>query len=145
VQSWLAKQLVSYLLSRTRAGDVRPTLALDAADVELTFPGRSSWSGVFRGKAEVERWLCRFAALGIQIYADEVVAKGWPWQTTLCIRGHDHLRGPDGKLVYHNRYVIWGRMSWGRLKQYEVYEDTQKADELDAYLAKHRPELAAAV
>jgi ketosteroid isomerase-like protein len=144
VQSWLAKQLVSYLMARTRAGDVRPTLALDADDVELTFPGQNSWSGVFRGKPEVERWLRRFAALGIQIYADEVVAKGWPWRTTLCVRGHDDLRGPDGELVYQNRYVIWGRMSWGRLKQYEVYEDTRRVDELDAYLAEHRPELAAA-
>jgi hypothetical protein len=35
-------------------------------------------------------------------------------------------------------------MSWGRLKQYEVYEDTRRVDELDAYLAEHRPELAVA-
>jgi hypothetical protein len=40
--------------------------------------------------------------------------------------------------------VIWGRMAWGRLKAYEVYEDTQKADALDEYLADHRPELAVA-
>ena len=26
-------------------------------------------------------------------------------------------------------------MSWGRLEAYEVYEDTQKADALDEYLA----------
>jgi hypothetical protein len=35
-------------------------------------------------------------------------------------------------------------MSWGRLKAYEVYEDTQKAVALDEYLAEHRPELAVA-
>jgi hypothetical protein len=35
-------------------------------------------------------------------------------------------------------------MSWGRLKAYEVYEDTQKADALDEYLAHNRPELAVA-
>lgn len=144
MQSWLAKQLVSYVMSHTRAGDVRPTLALDADDVELTFPGQNSWSGVFRGKAEVERWLRRLAAVGIQTYPDEVVAKGWPWRTTLCIRGHDHLRGADGQLIYENRFVIWGLLSWGRLKRYEVYEDTHKANELDTYLAEHRPELAVA-
>jgi ketosteroid isomerase-like protein len=144
MQSWLAKKLISYLMARTSAGDVRPTLRLDAADVRLTFPGQNTWSGVFEGKREVERWLRRFAAAGIQISADEVVAKGMPWRTTICVRGRDHLHGPTGELVYENRYVIWGRMRWGMLKEYEVYEDTHKADELDAYLAEHRPELAVA-
>ena len=144
MQSWLAGKLVSWLMSRLRAGDVGPSLRLDAPDVELTFPGQNSWSGVFRGKTEVERWRRRFAAVGIQIYADEVVAKGWPWSTTLCIRGHDFLRGPGGELVYENRYVIWGNMSWGKLKRYEVYEDTHKVNEFDAYLTEHRPELALA-
>jgi ketosteroid isomerase-like protein len=144
MQSWLANKLISYVMGRTRAGDIRPTLLLDASDVQLTFPGRNSWSGVYRGKQEVERWLRRFAAAGIQIYPDEVVAKGVPWNTTICVRGRDHLDGPDGTRVYENRYVIWGRLSWGRLKEYEVYEDTHRPDELDAYLAEQRPELAAA-
>jgi ketosteroid isomerase-like protein len=144
MQSWLAKKVISYVMSRTRAGDIRPTLLLDAPDVTLTFPGQNSWSGVHRGKVEVERWLRRLVALGLQTYPDEVVAKGFPWNTTVCVRGSDHLKGPDGEMVYENRFVIWGRMSWGRLKEYEVYEDTHKANELDLYLAEHRPELAVA-
>jgi ketosteroid isomerase-like protein len=144
VHSWLAKKLTSYVMSRTRTGDVGPTLKLDAPDVELTFPGQNSWSGVFRGKHEVERWLRRFAAVGIQIYPDEVVAKGFPWDTTICIRGHDLLRSPDGELIYENRYVIWGHASWGKFKHYEVYEDTHKANQFDDYLSQHRPELAVA-
>jgi ketosteroid isomerase-like protein len=144
IQSWLAKKLISFVMGRTRDGDVRPTLLLDAPDVELTFPGRNSWSGTFRGKDEVARWLRRFAAVGIQIYPDEVVATGPPWRTTVCVRGRDHLHDASGATVYENRYVIWGRMSWGRLKAYEVYEDTQKADALDEYLAQNRPELAVA-
>ncbi len=144
MQSWLAKKLITFVMGRTRQGDVRPTLLLDAPDVKLTFPGRNSWSGEFRGKGEVARWLQRFAAVGIQIYPDEVVAKGFPWRTTVCVRGHDYLRDAHGATVYENRYVIWGRMAWGRLKEYEVYEDTQQADALDEYLAAHRPELAVA-
>ena len=145
MQSWAAKRLISYLMQRLRAGDVRPILALDAPDVELTFPGDNSWSGVFHGKAEVRRWLERFVASGLQIYADEVVATGMPWNGAICIRGRDHLIGPGGGVVYRNRYVIWGRMSWGRVKRYEVYEDTCAADQLDAYLAEHRPDLMPAV
>ena len=100
--------------------------------------------GTFRGKDQVARWLHRFAAVGIQIFPDEVVATGFPWRTTVCVRGHDYLRDAAGTTVYENRYVIWGRMSWGRLKAYEVYEDTHKADALDQYLAQNRPELAVA-
>jgi len=144
MQSWLAKKVISYVMGRTRVGDVRPTLLLDAPDVQLTFPGQSSWSGVFKGKSTHARWLARFAAAGIQIFPDELVARGMPWNTTVCVRGHDFLCDDDGKLVYENRYVIWGRLAWGRMKELEVYEDTHKANQLDAYLAEHRPELVPA-
>lgn len=141
MQSWLAGKGISYLMSRTRAGDVRPTLALDAPDVVLTFPGQNSWSGTFRGRPAVAAWLQRLADLGLQTFPDEVVATGPPWRTTVCVRGRDHLHDADGNLVYENRFVIWGRMSWGRLREYEVYEDTHKANLLDGWIAEHRPEL----
>ena len=132
--SWLAHKLVSHNMRRLNAGDPAPTLRLDAEDVRFRFPGDSSWSAEFHGKRELRPWLERFARVGLQIFADEVVVKGWPWRQTVCIRGHDHLRSPDGELVYENRYVIWGQMKWGKLIDYEVYEDTQKAKALDDYL-----------
>jgi ketosteroid isomerase-like protein len=142
--SWLAKKVLSFAMARTRAGDVRPTLMLEASDVKFTFPGDNSWSGTFRGKPEVEQWLRRLARVGIKTYPDEVVVKGFPWNMTVCLRGHDHFRTPAGETIYENRFVIWGRMAWGRLKEYEVYEDTQKAKALDAYLADYEPTLTAA-
>jgi ketosteroid isomerase-like protein len=144
MQSWLATKLISHLMARLRAGDPRLLLWLDAPGVTLTFPGQSSWSGQYRGKAEVAQWLKRFIAAGIQTFPDEVVATGPPWRTRLCIRAHDYLRDAAGTTVYENRYVIWGRMRWGRLTEYEVYEDTHKANVLDEWLAEHRPELLAA-
>ena len=142
MQSWLGHKLISFVMGRTRAGDVRPTLLLDHPDVHLTFPGTNSWSGVHRGKAEVEAWLRRLAAVGLQTFPDEVVVTGPPWRSTICVRGHDHLDAPDGARIYDNRFVIWGRMSWGRLREYEVYEDTDKPAALDAWLREHRPALA---
>ena len=144
VLSWLAGKLIAYIMGRTRAGDVRPTLWLDAPDVELTFPGQSSWSGTFRGRDAVGRWLRRLTEVGIKTYPDEVVAVGPPWSTTVCIRGHAHCDAPSGERIYENRFVIWGRLSWGRLRAYEVYEDTHLANELDAWIAEHRPALARA-
>ena len=108
IQSWLAKKLVSRAMARNREGDISLTLALDAPDVILTFPGDNSWSGTFRGKAAVRRWLERLARIGLQTFPDEVVAVGPPWNTTLCIRGHDYLKSPEGETVYENRFVIWG-------------------------------------
>jgi ketosteroid isomerase-like protein len=141
--SWLARKLVTYNMTRLNAGDPAPTLRLDADDVRFRFPGDSTWSGEFRGRAEVERWLARFARVGLQIFPDEVVLKGFPWRQTICVRGHDYLRAPGGELVYENRYVIWGRLAWGKLREYEVYEDTQKTEGLDDYLAQHEQPAAA--
>jgi ketosteroid isomerase-like protein len=140
---WLAKKLLTYNMKRISAGDPAPTLRLDAKDVRFVFPGDNSWSGEFQGKDRVAAWLQRFARVGIQIWPDEVVVKGFPWDQTVCVRGRDFLRSPAGEVVYENRYVIWGHMKWGLLRDYEVYEDTQKAKALDEYLAEHeQPALA---
>lgn len=135
--SWLAKRMLSRNMARVREGDYRPMVRLYADDVRFRFPGDSSWAADIEGKDELERWLDRFVRTGLQIYADEVIVQGPPWKTTLCVRGTDHLKTPEGETVYENRYVIWGRMAWGRLKEYEVYEDTQRTAALDGYLAAH--------
>jgi len=133
--SGLAKKVLTYNLTRLNAGDLRPTLRLDAKDVRFRFPGDSSWATELQGKPALERWLQRFVDTGLQIFADEVVVRGPPWHMTLCLRGHVYLRSSEGDLVYENRYVIWGRLAWGLLRDYEVYEDTQRSKALDDYLA----------
>jgi hypothetical protein len=134
--SWLANKVLTHNYERLRAGDYRPTLRLDSRDVRFRFPGNNSWAGEIHGKPELERWLQRFVALGMQIYADEVVVKGLPWRTTICLRGHNYLRAPTGETVYENRYVIWGHAKWGLVTDYEVYEDTEQTAALDAYLVE---------
>jgi ketosteroid isomerase-like protein len=133
--SWLAKRVLDRAYGRMNAGDPSLVLRLDANDVHFTFPGESSWTADIRGKEEVARWLDRMVATGLQHRPEQVVVHGPPWNMTICLRGTDWLNTPDGETVYSNRYVIWGRMSWGLLREYEVYEDTQKLPPLDAYLA----------
>lgn len=145
VLSWLAARLLGYAMARLRQGDTRLITALYASDVELTFPGDNSFSGVYRGKASVSAWLARFAALGFQIFPDEIVAVGPPWHTTVGVRGHVWLRDERGETVYENRYVIWGALRWGRMHRYEVYEDTRQAEAADRWVAAHRPGLAVPV
>jgi ketosteroid isomerase-like protein len=133
--SWLGRLMISRNMAKARDGDIEPTLRMDAEDVRFRFPGDSSWATELEGKEELRRWLERFADVGIQIFPDEVVLKGFPWKQTVCIRGTDRLDSAEGERVYENRYVIWGRLAWGKLREYEVYEDTQKSKALDEYLA----------
>jgi len=137
--SWLSKQLITRVMERNRAGDIRLTLALDAPDMTFLFPGSNSWSGHFHGKDEHRRWLERLVRVGVKTEPDEVVAKGFP-----CIRGRSWWDNPQGERIYENRFIIWGKLRWGRMKEYEVYEDTEKAAALDEYLEAHEPALARA-
>lgn len=143
--SWLSTKLVNGVCARLRAGDIRPLLALYSEDVHMSFPGRNSWSGEFHGKSDMRSWLGRFADAGIQIFADEVLAAGPLWRTSLGIRGHDYVRTPQGETVYENRYVIWAKLRWGRIYEQETYEDTEKPLALDAWLERRAkaPALAA--
>jgi hypothetical protein len=132
--SWLGKKMIAHNMAEARRGNIAPLLRMDAADVRFRFPGENSWATELEGKGEHEAWLRRFADVGIQISPDEVVVSGFPWKQTVCVRGHDHLDSPEGERVYANRYVIWGHLAWGLLRDYEVYEDTEQSKALDGYL-----------
>jgi hypothetical protein len=136
--SWIAEKMIARNMRAIRAGDTGPTLAMDADDIRFTFPGESSFSPGAENKRELGQWLDRFVDIGMQIYPDQVVLKGFPWHQTVCVRGHIHLDDPQDGRVYENRYVIWGRIAWGKLREYEVYEDTEKSGKLDQYLASRR-------
>ena len=133
--SWLAKQVLARNMRSLSAGDPAPLLKMDAEDVSFRFPGENSWATELKGKEKLAEWLDRFTGVGLQIEPDEVALKGFPWKQTICVRGRSYLDSPAGERVYENRYVIWGRISWGLLRDYEVYEDTEKSRALDDYLA----------
>ena len=141
--SWLTKKLISFVMGRTRAGDIKPTLMLDASDVHFVFPGDNSWSGDYHGKSAHRAWLERLVRVGVKTDADEVSVSGFPWRMTVCIRGRSWLDSPEGERIYDNRFVIWGKLRWGKLYDYEVYEDTQKAKALDGWLEQHEQRLVA--
>jgi ketosteroid isomerase-like protein len=123
-------------LTRLRAGDPGPQSRFYAKDVRFTFPGDSSWGGTIEGKDELRRWLDRFVEAGLQLHADEVVISGPAWKTTFCIRATVHADDDSGRRVYENRAVLWGRMRWGLVHEYEVYEDTHRTEALDRHLAE---------
>jgi hypothetical protein len=132
--SWIAKKQVSRTMAQAREGNLAPSLRLYAKNVRYSFPGKNAWSTKLEGKDELERWLRTVEKTGVKLYPDEVIIKGFPWNQKICIRGHDILLMPSGKRVYENRFVLWGRISWGLMREYEVYEDTEKIAELQKHL-----------
>jgi ketosteroid isomerase-like protein len=134
--SWLAGKMIARNMRALREGDMGPTVAMDADDVKFRFPGKSSFAPGGENKQELEEWLRRFIRLGLQIYPDEVVLSGFPWKQTIAVRGHIHLDDPEDGRVYENRYVIWGHIRWGKLREYETYEDTEQSARLDAWLER---------
>ena len=142
--SWATKRLISWVMARLRAGDLGPTLMLDASDLQFVFPGDNSWSGVYTSPGDHQRWLERLVRVGVKTEPDEVAVSGFPWKMAVAIRGRSWRDAPDGQRVYDNRFVIWGKLRWGKLYDYEVYEDTQKAQALDDYLEANEPALLAA-
>ena len=135
--SWMAGQVLDHNMRRLNAGDPGPTLRLDAEDVVFEFPGDSSWSGGFRGKRELRSWLERFAEWGCRSTPTRSWSRASRGTRPCACEVTTTSTRPTGERVYENRYVIWGRMSWGLMREYEVYEDTQKAKELDGWLADH--------
>lgn len=133
------RALVRWVVRRVNAGDPSAMLRLYADDVRFVFPGEHSWGGERRGRAEVEEFLRRFVRVGIQGAVEDVIVQGPPWRTTAAVLFNDHARAPDGRLVYENRAVIVLRVRWGRIVHEETYEDTQKVERFDEWLADHEP------
>lgn len=101
--SWLAGKLIAHNMRRLREGDLSPTVRMYAEDVRFAFPGDSSFAPGASNKRELTAWLERFAEIGLQIFPDEVVLKGFPWHQTVCVRGHIYLDDPSEGRVYDNR------------------------------------------
>jgi ketosteroid isomerase-like protein len=126
-------------LRALNAGDIRPILSSFAEDAVLTFPGRSSLGREYRGLDEIDAFLQRCVGIGLQIEADQIIVKGWPWRTTVIMRGRDSVTDPDGTTIYDNRLVIVAECAWGKVRRQEDYLDTQRTAGLDATLADRQP------
>jgi len=139
--TYIVKRIIRRALRHHQAGNVDALLKFYAADVTFVFPGKSSWAGEFHGQEAIASWLRRFHSAGLKLQVHEILAGGPPWNTTVCIRITDQAAGSNGGVVYENRAVLFGKVRWGKIVFYEVYEDTQKVAELDQYLARQKKQL----
>ena len=113
---------------RLNTGDYRPLLAGYADDAVLHFnEGPHRWSGEYRGKPAIERFLRDFVGAGLSGEVRMVWLGGPPWALTLLARFDDRATGPDGQELYANCVVIVARTRWGKIvEQNDFYVDTAR-------------------
>jgi ketosteroid isomerase-like protein len=143
-------------LRRLNQGDHGPALAMYADDATLAFPGDNSWSRQFRtpeasrapyathrGRDELEAFMARYVADGIQLEVEDILVNGPPWKARAAVVAHDWVPGRagrpgadgiDGHDRYQNRAVLYVRTRWGRIVAHEDFEDTERSAAFDRLL-----------
>jgi ketosteroid isomerase-like protein len=123
---------------RLNAGDPSTLLGAYADDAVLHFPqGDHRFSGPWRGKAAIERFLRTFVASRIQGQLRDVAVSGPPWALTIWVRFDDHADAEDGTRLYENRAVLVLRTRWGRVVDHEdFFADTERIAAFDRALAE---------
>jgi ketosteroid isomerase-like protein len=137
------RRMIRRSIRALNAGDYGPTLAVFAEDATLTFPGDNSWSRQFRvpepgraaypthrGRAEIEAFLRRYVDHGIQMEVDDILVNGPPWDTRVAVRVRDWIPTDEGD-AYANRAVLMARLSWGKIREQEDYEDSERVSAFD--------------
>lgn len=140
------RALLRHAIRRLNAGDPGLVLRLASPHAELAFPGDNSWSTMFRpavkgrqrhvthrGIDECRAFAQRFVDEGIQFDVEDILVNGPPWNTRVALRVNDFIAGdgagePDR---YNNRAVAFLTIRWGRLTEWEDYEDTERVTSYD--------------
>ncbi len=136
-------------IASANAGDAGPALRMFADDAVLCFPGDNSWANqhrptsrgrdafaTHRGRAEIEAFLDRYVATGMQMEVDDILVNGPPWNMRAAVRVHHWVPGDDGQDRYTNRAVLFVESRWGKLHFQEDYEDTERVAAFDALSAR---------
>jgi len=139
----IVRRLIRRSIRALNEGDYGPTLAVFADDATLTFPGDNSWSRQFRppqpgraahpthrGRTEIEAFLRRYVDHGIQMEVDDILVNGPPWNTRVAVRVTDWIPTAEGD-AYANRAVLMSRLSWGKIREQEDYEDSERVAAFD--------------
>jgi len=115
-----ARWMIKRNIAKLNAGDYGPALAMYADGATLAFPGANSFATMYRpaergiashpthrGRAEIEAFLRRYTAEGIQMVVEDILVNGPPWNARAAVRCHDWIEGDPRP--YENRAVMWVR------------------------------------
>ena len=132
---WAVRRMIRRSIDAVGRGDIGPTLSGYADDAVLVFPGHGSrWSGEHRGKPAIEAFLRSYLEAGIVGEAHDILVNGPPWRTTVCILFTDRDQRRRRHRVRKPGHSV-GRVVWGRVVYHEDFEDTERSEAFEAYLA----------
>jgi hypothetical protein len=66
----------------------------------------------------------------MQMVVEDILVNGPPWNTRVAVRVN-HGIVEDGMTIYTNRAVLMARISWGKIRAQEDYEDTERVSAFD--------------
>jgi uncharacterized protein (TIGR02246 family) len=120
------KRLMQDIFAALAKGDGRPFVDAMADDFSWIIPGRSTWSGAWRGKQAVREQLlkplfARFADTYTN-QAHRYIAEG----EHVVVECRGHVTTKSGKR-YDNHYCFVCRIVDGRLRELTEYMDTELA------------------
>ncbi|WP_051773276.1 nuclear transport factor 2 family protein [Saccharothrix sp. NRRL B-16314] len=134
----IVRAKVRSLWTRISDGDYRAAVSLATPDVHFRFVGDAPPAAEFTGREAFDQWFRDLLDLlpGIRLTPEDIVVRGWPWDTTVVTRFRVEAELADGS-PYRNEGVQWVRLRWGRMVDDYVLEDTARLAE-----AVHRQERA---
>lgn len=113
------------LFADLSAGEWQKTTRDIADHVHHVFPGEHALGGERHSRAAMERWFERLYRLYPELHFEvhRVVAKGWPWDTTIAVEWSDSGTCADGE-PYRNTGAHFIRLRWGKGVYVHAYLDT---------------------
>jgi ketosteroid isomerase-like protein len=125
VYKFIVRRIVRRTLARLSAGDYERIVKQFRPQSRFMFAGKHALGGERFGQEAVREWFAemhrRFP--GIRIVPREVVVNGWPWNTTIAT--HLFISAPRaGGREYRNEGMQLLRLSWGRVVEDLIFEDT---------------------
>jgi ketosteroid isomerase-like protein len=125
----IVRSMVRRTWRRVGDGDYGAAVAMAAPDMRFRFVGDTAMGADVRGPAAFRAWFARLAEYfpGLRLDLVDVVAGGWPWDTTVAVRLRVCGTLDDGT-AYDNIAMQWIKLRWGRLVDDIVLEDTLRLD-----------------
>ena len=122
---FVVRRIVRKTFARLSAGEYEGIVQKFRPQSRFLFSGDHALGGERRGQEEAREWfaemLRRFP--GIQIVPREVIVNGWPWNTVVAT--HLAISAPRaGGREYRNEGMQLLRLSWGRVVEDLIFEDT---------------------
>jgi ketosteroid isomerase-like protein len=125
----IVKRIVRSRFASLSEGDYEPIVKQFRPQSRFMFAGEHALGGERWGRDAAREWfqdmLRRFP--GIQIEPREIVVNGWPWNTVIATHLSISAPRPGGR-EYRNEGMQLLRLSWGRVVEDLIFEDTLALD-----------------